>query len=176
MTTTTQSTIFNRACTNNDNINATFDDQGSAIVCAATITGNVTPSTPLSVFNGLNPNGSWLVGIRDVGFADTGNVISYTLTVCSQTVTLDSESFGLDNFSLYPNPNNGSFTIQFNSNSGNEIKVNVHDIRGREILNKSFSNNGLINESLQLNNVQSGIYLVTVQDGARKEVKKIVVQ
>ncbi len=176
MTTTTQSTIFNQACTNNDNINATFDDQGSAIVCAATITGNVTPSTPLSVFNGLNPNGSWLVGIRDVGAADTGNVISYTLTVCSQTVTLDSESFGLDNFSLYPNPNNGSFTIQFNSNSGNEIKVNVHDIRGREIFNKSFDNNGLFNENLQLSNVQSGIYLVTVQDGARKEVKKIVVQ
>ena len=176
MTTTTQSTIFNRACTNNDNINATFDDQGSAIVCAATITGNVTPSTPLSVFNGLNPNGSWLVGIRDVGFADTGNVISYTLTVCSQTVTLDSESFGLDNFALYPNPNNGSFNIQFNSNTGNEIKVNVHDVRGREIFAKSYNNNGLFNESLELNNVQSGVYLVTVQDGARKEVKKIVVQ
>ena len=176
MTTTTQSTIFNQSCTNNDNINATFDDQGSAIVCATTITGNASPSTPLSVFNGLNPNGNWLVGIRDVGAADTGNVASYTLTVCSQTVTLDSESFGLDNFSLYPNPNNGSFTIQFNSNSGNEIKVNVHDIRGREIFNKSFDNNGLFNENLQLSNVQSGVYLVTVEDGARKEVKKIVIQ
>ena len=176
MTTTTQSTIFNQSCTSNDNINATFDDQGSAIVCAATITGNVSPSTPLSVFNGLNPNGNWLVGIRDVGAVDTGNVASYTLTVCSQTVTLDSESFGLENFTLYPNPNNGSFNIQFNSNTGNEIKVNVHDIRGREIFNKSFDNNGLFNENLQLNNVQSGIYLVTVQDGARKEIKKIVVQ
>jgi hypothetical protein len=29
---------------------------------------------------------------------------------------------------------------------------------------------------VQLNNVQSGIYLVTVQDGNRKEVKKIVVE
>ncbi len=176
MTTTTQSTIFNQSCTSNDNINATFDDQGSAIVCAATITGNVSPSTPLSVFNGLNPNGNWLVGIRDVGAVDTGNVASYTLTVCSQTVTLDSESFGLDNFTLYPNPNNGSFNIQFNSNTGSEIKVNVHDVRGREIFNKSYDNNGLFNENLQLNNVQSGVYLVTVQDGARKEVKKIVVQ
>ena len=176
MVTTTQSTIFNGSCTNNDNINATFDDQGSAIVCAATITGNVIPATPLSAFNTLNPNGDWLVGIRDLANLDTGNVASYTLTVCSETITLSNESFGLENFTLYPNPNNGNFNIQFTSTSSDEIKVNVHDIRGREIYSKSYTNNGLFNENLQLSNVQSGVYLVTVQDGARKEVKKIVVQ
>ena len=176
MTTTTQSTVFSQSCTNNDNINATFDDQGTGIVCAPTITGNVTPSTPLSIFNGLNPNGNWLVAIRDIGTGDLGNVVSYTLTICSQTATLSSDSFGLENFTLYPNPNNGNFTIQFNTNSGNEIKINVHDIRGREIFNKSYDNNGFFNENLQLNNAQSGIYLVTIQDGSRKEVKKIVVQ
>ena len=176
MTTTTQSTIFSQSCTTNDNINATFDDQGAGIVCAPTITGNVTPSTPLNIFNGLNPNGNWLVGIRDVGAADTGNVVSYTLTVCSQTTTLSSDNFGLEDFTLYPNPNNGNFNIQFTSTSANEIKVNVHDVRGREIYAKSFTNNGLFNENLQLDTVQSGVYLVTVQDGSRKEVKKIVVQ
>jgi subtilisin-like proprotein convertase family protein len=176
MTTTTQSTVFSQSCTNNDNINATFDDQGTGIVCATTITGNVTPSTPLSIFNGLNPNGNWLVAIRDVGTSDSGNVVSYTLTICSQTASLSSDSFGLENFTLYPNPNNGNFTIQFNSNSGNEIKINVHDIRGREIYSKSYTNDGLFNENLQLSNAQSGIYLVTVQDGSRKEVKKIVIE
>jgi subtilisin-like proprotein convertase family protein len=176
MTTTTQSTVFSQSCTNNDNINATFDDQGAGIVCATTITGNVTPSTPLSIFNGLNPNGNWLVAIRDVGTSDSGNVVSYTLTICSQTASLSSDSFGLENFTLYPNPNNGNFTIQFNSNSGNEIKINVHDIRGREIYSKSYTNDGLFNENLQLSNAQSGIYLVTFQDGSRKEVKKIVIE
>jgi hypothetical protein len=34
----------------------------------------------------------------------------------------------------------------------------------------------LFNETLQLENIQSGVYLLTVQDGARKEVKKIVVK
>lgn len=176
MAPTTQSTVFSGSCTSNDNINATFDDQGSAIVCAPTITGNVIPASPLSVFNTLNPNGDWLVGIRDTAAQDTGNVVSYTLTVCSEVVTLNSESFGLEDFTLYPNPNNGTFNIQFTSTSGNNIDVNVHDIRGREIYSKSYSNTGLFNENLQLSNVQSGVYLVTVQDGSRKEVKKIVVQ
>lgn len=176
MATTTQSTIFNQQCTSNDNINATFDDQGSAIVCAATITGSVTPSTALSVFNGLNPNGNWLVGIRDVGAADTGTVNSYVLTVCSQTVALSNESFSINDLAIYPNPNNGNFNIQFTSNSGNEIKVGVHDMRGREIFTKSYTNNGLFNENLQLNGVQAGIYLVTIQDGSSEVTKKIVVE
>jgi subtilisin-like proprotein convertase family protein len=171
-----QINIINGSCTNNDNINATFDDQGSPIVCAATITGNVIPAQALSIYNGSNPNGDWLVGVRDLAAADTGSVVSYTLTICSSVVALASESFGIEGFSLYPNPNNGTFNIQFTSSSSNEIKVNVHDMRGREIFNKAYQNNGLFNESLQLNNVQAGIYLVTVQDGSRKEVKKIIVE
>jgi hypothetical protein len=89
---------------------------------------------------------------------------------------LSSESYEISDLVLYPNPNNGNFNIQFTSNSSNEINVGVHDMRGREIFAKKYSNNGLFNENLQLNNAQSGIYLVTIQDGSRKEVKKIVIE
>jgi hypothetical protein len=96
--------------------------------------------------------------------------------VCTQSVTLTSDSFGLENFTLYPNPNNGNFTLQFTSNSSNEINVGVHDMRGREIFTKKYSNNGFFNENLQLSNAQSGIYLVTIQDGSSKVTKKIVIE
>ncbi len=52
----------------------------------------------------------------------------------------------------------------------------VHDMRGREIFTKKYSNNGLFNENLQLSNAQSGIYLVTIQDGSSKVTKKIVIE
>ncbi|WP_445716485.1 reprolysin-like metallopeptidase [Flavobacterium sp.] len=157
--------------------NIVFDDSGTPIVCSGNpVTGTYAPSTPLSVFNGKPANGVWTLSAFDWWNGDFGSLNDFTIQVCSQVATLTSESFGLENFTLYPNPNNGSFTIQFNSNSGNEINVNVHDIRGREIYSKTYSNNGFFNENLQLNNIQSGVYLVTVQDGSRKEVKKIVVQ
>lgn len=157
--------------------NINFDDSGAPIVCSGNpVTGTYSPSTPLSVFNGKSANGVWTLSAFDWWAGDSGSLNNFSIQICTQVVTLTSESFGLDNFTLYPNPNNGSFNIQFNSNTGNEIKVNVHDVRGREIFAKSYNNNGLFNESLELNNVQSGVYLVTVQDGARKEVKKIVVQ
>lgn len=172
----TQVLVWNRACAGNDNFNITLSDGSPAFSCVANMTGTFAPSSPLSAFNGKPSNGVWTLLVRDGYIGDLGQINSWSIEICSQTVTLSSESFGLDNFTLYPNPNNGNFNIQFTSNTGNEIKVNVHDIRGREIFAKSYSNNGLFNETLQLNGVQSGVYLVTVQDGARKEVKKIVVQ
>ncbi|TDR24684.1 reprolysin-like metallopeptidase [Flavobacterium cheniae] len=172
----TQVLVWNRACAGNDNFNVTLNDGSAVFSCAANMTGTFAPSSPLSVFNGKSSNGVWTLLARDGYNGDIGQVDSWSIEICSQTVTLSSESFGLENFTLYPNPNNGNFNIQFTSTSGNEIKVNVHDIRGREIYSKSYTNNGLFNENLQLSNVQSGVYLVTVEDGSIKETKKIVVQ
>ena len=169
--------LGNRICNDQDGYNITFNDGSPAISCTAPITsGTFSPNQPLNALNSKNTNGNWSLTINDYFQGDTGTLNSWSVEVCYIQATLTSENFGLENFTLYPNPNNGSFNIQFNSNTGNEIKVNVHDVRGREIFAKSYNNNGLFNESLQLNNVQSGVYLVTVQDGARKEVKKIVVQ
>ena len=91
------------------------------------------------------------------------------------TPSLKSDSFGLTDFSLYPNPNNGTFAIKFNSNTSTSIAIVVNDIRGREIYSKSIINTGLINQVVQLNNLQSGVYIVTVQDGDKKEIKRIII-
>lgn len=175
----TQINLFNRGCASTATtatLNATFDDQGTAIVCGTNVTGNIQPLQALSTFNGQSRLGNWIIGIRDLAAGNTGTVNSITLNVCSQTAVLSTKSFGLADFKIYPNPNNGNFSVQFNSNSGKEIKVNVHDISGRQILSKSFQNNGMFSENIQMTNIQKGIYIVTVLDGDVKETKKIVVQ
>jgi len=77
---------------------------------------------------------------------------------------------------MYPNPNKGFFNIQFSSQSTDEVKVLVHDLLGRKVFEKQYENKGSFNENIQLQKVQAGLYLLTVVDGERKEVKKIVVQ
>ncbi len=54
------------------------------------------------------------------------------------------------------------------------IKINIHDIRGREVYSKAYTNNGFFNEAIQLNQAQAGIYIVTIQDGDNKVMKKII--
>ena len=90
--------------------------------------------------------------------------------------SLGIQNFGLQNLVLYPNPNKGSFNIKFDSASGNDINISVFDIRGRAIFGKTFQNTGAFDQNVNLENIQSGVYLLTVADGQRKETKKIVVE
>jgi hypothetical protein len=98
------------------------------------------------------------------------NVNSKNFTI---TASLANDQFEMSNFVLYPNPNNGNFTVQFNSSTTNDIEIGVFDIRGRSIFQKIYSNNGFFTQNIDLNSVSSGVYLVSIKDGDKKVVKKI---
>lgn len=168
--------IWNRACGGNNNFNVTLADGSPAFTCVAAMTGTFSPSAPLSSFNGLASNGTWTLSITDFDIPDAGTLNSWFMEICTQSAVLTTENFELADFSLSPNPNNGSFNIKFNSSSNKDISINIFDLRGRAIFNKSYQNTGLFDQNLQLNTIQAGVYLVNVQDGENKIVKKIVVE
>lgn len=90
--------------------------------------------------------------------------------------TLGTQEFEFADLTISPNPNKGNFTIALNSENSQDIQVNVFDMRGRQIYNRSFANNGAFNQDINLDNAQSGIYLVSITDGTKKTVKRVVVQ
>ncbi|WP_020213827.1 reprolysin-like metallopeptidase [Flavobacterium rivuli] len=174
----TEVILWQRQCSSNDDMNITFDDNGNTLSCANTEVGNTyRPYRPLVAFAEKNAIGTWNLNIADLAANNTGTLNSWSITVCGQVYTpLSAAQFTLKNFTLYPNPNSGSFTVQFESQSQNNIGVTVHDITGREVFNNSFANTGMFSHNISLQNVQGGIYMVTVQDGNRKEVRKVVVK
>ncbi|RTY90880.1 zinc-dependent metalloprotease [Flavobacterium sp. GT3R68] len=165
-------------CTNAKvNLNAVFDDEGAVFNCNATATGAAyIPVNALSSADGMSSLGTWSLAAKST--LTTNTLTSATLTLCrvDTTTTLLNQDFGLAEFSLYPNPNKGNFTIQFNSATNNDVNISVHDISGRRIFDKKYNNTGMFTQNLQLNNVQTGVYVVTVQDGDSKVVKRIVVE
>ena len=174
-------TLFDRPCDANSSINdiiATFDDSGIVSVCGNNpgISGTVIPTQALTAFNGQNSTGTWTLTIIDGFNQDGGSLNSWNITTCSTTPALGVASATFQNFVLYPNPNNGNFTIQFNSLSNKNITIGIYDMRGREVFNKLFENKGLFNENLNLNTLQAGVYLVNVNDGENKIVKRIIIQ
>ncbi|MBF02308.1 MAG: propanediol utilization protein [Flavobacterium sp.] len=171
--------LFSRECNPNASINnvvATFDDSGVAIVCGNNpgISGTVMPRQSLSAFNGQSSTGTWTLTISDAFNQDGGNLNSWSLNVCT-VQPLGSESFDFDDFALYPNPNNGSFTVKLMSTSSNDIAVDVYDMSGRQVYQKSFSNTGNFNQEINLNRVQSGVYLVAISDGIARAVKRMII-
>lgn len=160
------------------NLNAVFDDEGAVFSCAATNVGAAyQPINSLTSADGMNSAGTWLIAAKSTLATNTLNSATITLCKTETTTVLSTPDFGLAEFSLFPNPSKGDFTIQFNSASNaTKIAVMVHDLGGRLIYNNSFANTGLFSQTIQLDKVQTGVYLVTVQDGENKVVKRIVVE
>jgi subtilisin-like proprotein convertase family protein len=169
------STYFNQQCTGSADMNVTFDAQGSVLTCASPTAGVYKPaSLNLDTFASFNQQGNWQFGFKDVVAGNTGTINSIDLEVCTQTlVPLVNETFSFEDFALYPNPNNGTFAIQFNSNSSSNVKVEVFDIEGRMIFDKEYENSDVFSENIELRGVQSGLYLVRITDGSKKMVRKI---
>jgi subtilisin-like proprotein convertase family protein len=162
-----------------------FTDDGGTIDCGLIVpTSTVTAPVqdvmphgdPLASFNGQNPQGDWKFRVYDHIPGDNGSIRFWNLEICTQNAQLANPGFDFVDFALYPNPNQGNFTVQFTSESTNEIKIKVHDMRGRTILERGFENTGSFMENIQLPDVETGIYLVSVQDGEKKIVKRIVVE
>lgn len=177
----TSVTVFNQTCGTNDNINATFDDSGMTLVCGTNpaVSGTVIPLNPLSVFNGQTSTGTWTLTVKDndAGSGGGGSLNSWSLNICNiQVATLAINEFEFANLKVYPNPNKGNFVIELNSEGSKEIKVNVFDMSGRQIFAKNFANNGAFNQKINLENAQSGVYLVSISDGTKKTVKRVVVE
>ena len=171
----TEITVWNRNCYNEDtNFYINFTDDGAALDCSNIEGGFFSPVEALAAFNDKPANGVWTLSATDYNQTRTGRVTSWNLELCTKEA-LSTPNFGLDAFAIYPNPNNGSFTVSFNSASQSNIGVTVNDISGRQVYSNSFTNTGMFSGNVDLKGVQSGVYLVTVQDGARKEVRKIVV-
>ncbi|WP_452230840.1 T9SS type A sorting domain-containing protein [Lacinutrix sp. MEBiC02404] len=169
--------LFAGICGSLDNFNFGFDDDATTatIPCPPTDGMLYIPSGALSAFNGEDAAGNWTLGFVDAYNADGGELSSWTLEIClDPTASIDENAF--DAFSIFPNPNNGAFTLQLNSASNNDIKVQVYDIRGRSVFNKEYVNTADFNQVINLNNVQSGMYLVKVSDGEKETIKKILIE
>jgi subtilisin-like proprotein convertase family protein len=169
--------LWNRNCdtARASGMNVTFQDGSPAIVCGSPTTGTFAPFSALSVLNGKPTAGNWTISAEDLYNVDTGNIVSWGVDF--GCVALANQNFNIDDaFSVFPNPNQGSFTVKYNSNSGNQISIDVYDMRGRNIYSNKYQNDGLFYQNVNLFNIQAGMYMVTVKDGEKQGVKKIIVE
>ena len=66
--------------------------------------------------------------------------------------------------------------MQFNSSTNDKIAIGVYDMRGREIFESLYKNSGVFSENINLEGVQTGVYLVAITSGDKKIVKRIIVK
>ncbi len=107
-----------------------------------------------------------------VTFNDKRTVKAASVLNVTKTTSLDDQFAKTVDMMVYPNPSKGQITVQSNTNTIDEIVVN--DITGMEV--KRFTKVSAKSANVNLNDLQSGVYLIQIH--AEKEMKtyKIVVQ
>jgi len=173
----TEVSLWNRQCSGEDNINVTFDDDGSAISCAS-LTGNRLPNSPLSVFKNDNARGIWTLKISDNGAVDTGALNSWSINTCHVETSDIATQTAIKNLQIWPNPTQNNVNIKFDLQDINsKVKVSLTDMSGREIIRKEYEvNSAEFNQNINLTNFSKGIYLININNGKFNSAKKLIIR
>jgi subtilisin-like proprotein convertase family protein len=164
--------LFKEACGDHDNINCTLDDNGEAPQCSGipSVSGLIAPYEALSAFNNLPANGEWILKIKDPYNGDGGTVNSFSIDICYITNSLGLESNSLTNTSVYPNPTNDILNIDIPNAIGTS-KLKLYDVQGRFVM-ETVTNT--TQEVMNIGNLQSGVYLLSIENENNKTVKKVI--
>ncbi|GAA3925336.1 hypothetical protein GCM10022406_09190 [Hymenobacter algoricola] len=111
------------------------------------------------------------VGVRNVTVTSPVNSVSAAVPFNVTTGTASASAANRVGFSLYPNPTMGEVTIELPTtwNSLNQA-VRLTDLAGRTVLQTRLGADG----KLDLRQLPTGIYLVTVGEGQQRATRRVV--
>lgn len=158
--------------------NATFADAGGTFVSAIGSTGNynITDSSGTTIFRSAFSNADYIGQTIPSGNQNLVVIVSEyfgTVQVTSRSlsdITLDSKSFELNSFKMYPNPTSLGY-VKLLSKSNAPMTVSVFDLLGKQVLHKAVKNN-----TLDVSGLKTGLYLMKVSQDNASITKKLVVQ
>ena len=153
-----------------------------SFACAAvsgTVNGLVTPSGnyPLTISGTAcgrlyyNNNMVYSTCMTNYNFT---KIFPYSLDVC-YPAGVSQVAAGL-NLNIYPNPNQGIFTVTLSSASRVAGTMSVVDQLGRVINTQSIDVTGTKQISLNLGNVSAGAYMLMINTDAGRSVKQFIVK
>jgi hypothetical protein len=97
-----------------------------------------------------------------------------TAQVTARNVTdmpLGTNSFNaIDGLRMYPNPLSGN-VLNFNTTANAELDIQIFDILGKQVLTSK-----VLNNSLNVNGLNAGIYIVKITEEGKTATRKLVVK
>jgi glucose/arabinose dehydrogenase len=106
------------------------------------------------------------------GGCDTTISQSIEVTICSGIEAKTNVAA----LNLFPNPNDGNFTLQFNANVNSSVAINITDITGKIVYTSIASTvrgNNFVN--LNVSDLQKGFYLLRTNDGISEINKSFII-
>ncbi|MBS1683491.1 MAG: T9SS type A sorting domain-containing protein [Bacteroidetes bacterium] len=139
---------------------------------------NATTSAPAKYLTGLVPGTTYQYHVSAV--CPTGSSAYSAI----RSFTTQGSSTGISDmgvqieYTIYPNPTHGKFQLMISaSDPVDKISVRITDMLGHTVHDEDFTHiNGLYSYQIDLTGVATGVYNVSISDGVRTEVRKVIVQ
>ena len=130
---------------------------------ASSSTVSVTPAAAFTAFGGFM--------FRQDASNNTPTMIIDELTInTTPTFTLSSSTFSqIDGLKMYPNPTKNNLYIETALNS--DIKVSIVNMLGKEVVNTK-----VVNNTINVANLTSGIYIVKITEEGKTSTKKLIIE
>ncbi|MEY4538631.1 MAG: hypothetical protein RLZZ306_388, partial [Bacteroidota bacterium] len=113
--------------------------------------------------------GAYTVSVTANGCTTISEVVTVNLITSNEPNSL--ENIGLK---VFPNPNDGSFVVEFNATDLKPVELTISDILGKIILRKTIKIIGKYSQQINISEQPAGQYFISVQkDGGIKTVKMI---
>lgn len=134
-----------------------------------------TNSTGTVFFPALSGNGTFTLTYTVTDSASGCVDFATDVVIVDQCTGVDEQTLA-NGISVYPNPNNGSFTVAVNATAA-DMLIEVMDLQGRVVFS-SQENNVTPGFTKQINvgTVASGMYMMKVTVGNQQEIQKINIQ
>ena len=168
-----------------NSIPAVTASASSVVVCVDDATVSLTGTPTGGVWSGPGVTGSTL-SPTSAGVGLHAAIYSYTDAngcegITSVNVQVNAcvglaENILANGVSVYPNPNNGSFTLGVNANVA-ELTIKITDMQGRVVYASVDKNvNAGFVKQISLDTQSSGMYLMHIIANGEQQTKKISVQ
>lgn len=152
---------------------ANFNNQSTGAISYSWNFGDSSPvNTTASPAHTYTLNGTYTVTLTVTGPCGTD---TYTQVITITEVgVLDNE---LENtLSIYPNPNNGQFTVSFGFTAETDVTVELTDMAGRVISSVQQNNVTNFQQQIGSEDLAGGVYFVNIRTDEGVVTRKIVVQ
>ena len=137
--------------------------ENPTIAGSSSSTVSVTPTAAFTAFGGFM--------FRQDASNTTPTMIIDELTInTTPNFTLSSSSFSqIEGLKMYPNPTKNNLYIQTALNS--DINVSIVNMLGKEVVNTK-----LVNNTVNVSNLTSGIYIVKITEEGKISTKKLIIE
>jgi len=77
---------------------------------------------------------------------------------------------------VYPNPNKGKFTLEINTDNETDIQVELYNLNGQLLYNKTDRIYGLSSETIDISDFAKGVYIIKVVANDEIKIEKLIVK